>query len=105
MKQKTQDLSISELKKYFWERVTASDWEDKYYPNHIAKTIAIESADLLRIFQWTDSIESWQKIEVESEKSLAAAKIIEILAYTIMLAELIDVDIVEIIKKSHNSAS
>ena len=52
--------SIEELKKLIQEFIEQRDWKQFHTPANIAKSISIESAELLEKFQWVDGAESKQ---------------------------------------------
>lgn len=81
----------SEIKKFLVER----GW-DKLRPSDLAKSISIEAAELLEIFQWTsmniaETKRDTEKIE-EIKKELA-----DVFIYAIEMVVLLDLDIEEII--------
>lgn len=83
----------SEIKQFLFER----GW-DKLRPSDLAKSISIEAAELLEIFQWvsmdiTETKNDSKKIE-EVKKELA-----DIMIYAIEMAALLDLDIEEIIRE------
>lgn len=63
------------------------DWEQFHTPENLAKSISIESAELLEHFQWGDSIDV-----DEVKKELA-----DVLMYALLMAHAIDADVEEII--------
>lgn len=80
-----------EIKKFLVER----GW-DKLRPSDLAKSISIEAAELLEIFQWTsmnipETKRDTEKIE-EIKKELA-----DVFIYAIEMVVLLDLDIEEII--------
>lgn len=65
------------------------DWERFHTPENLAKSLSIESAELLECFQWKS----------EYDKQEASDELADILIYAILMAEAMDVDINEIIRK------
>ena len=65
------------------------DWKPFHTPENLAKSIAIESAELLENFQWGDSI----KIDDVSDE------LADVLIYSFLMAESLGIDIEEIILK------
>lgn len=82
----------SEIKQFLVER----GW-DKLRPSDLAKSISIEAAELLEIFQWTSlDIEKTKKDEkkmTEIKKELA-----DVFIYAIEMAALLNLDAEEIIR-------
>jgi NTP pyrophosphatase (non-canonical NTP hydrolase) len=66
---------------------SARDWKRYHTPENLAKSISIESAELLEHFQWQ---KEYDQKEVEDELA-------DVLIYCIYMADALDVDIKEII--------
>jgi len=64
------------------EFVKERDWGQFHTPSNLAKSISIESAELLESFQWTD------EVDIERIKDELA----DVLTYCILLADKIGVD-------------
>lgn len=64
------------------------DWDQFHSPANLAKSIAIESGELLECFQWSDT-----DFNVENVKEELA----DVLAYCIDLADKLDLDMDEIL--------
>jgi len=64
------------------------NWRQFHTPENLAKSISIETAELLENFQWSNEFD---KLKVSEELA-------DVLMYAILLADSIDVDIKEIIK-------
>lgn len=65
------------------------DWDQFHSPVNLAKSIAIESGELLECFQWS---EDYNKNEVEMELA-------DVLTYCILLANKLGIEPEEIIEK------
>lgn len=65
------------------------DWGQFHSPENLAKSIVIESAELLENFQWDNNFEL-HKIEDE---------LADVFLYTIMLAEKLEIDLLEVANK------
>ena len=65
------------------------DWKQFHTPENLAKSITIEAAELLENFQWGDAI----KIDDVSDE------LADVLIYSLLMAESLDIDIEEIILK------
>ncbi len=63
------------------------DWDQFHSPENLAKSISIESGELLECFQWNNS---FNRAEVCEELA-------DVLTYCIMLADKLDVSIEEIV--------
>lgn len=64
------------------------DWEKFHTPENLAKSLSIESAELLECFQWKS----------EYDKKEASEELADILIYAVLMAESMGVDINQIIK-------
>ena len=76
---------IEEIKQFNKER----DWDQFHSPENLAKSIAIESGELLECFQWNNN---YDKEEVCEELA-------DVFTYCIMMADKLNVDPEEIILK------
>lgn len=76
---------IEEIKQFNEER----DWNQFHSPENLAKSIAIESGELLECFQWNNN---YDKEEVCEELA-------DVFTYCIMMADKLNVDPEEIILK------
>jgi len=64
------------------------DWEKFHTPENLAKSLSIESAELLECFQWGS----------EYDKQEVSEELADILIYAILMAESLQVNISQIIK-------
>ena len=76
---------IEEIEQFNKER----DWDQFHSPENLAKSIAIESGELLECFQWNNN---YNKDEVCEELA-------DVFTYCIMMADKLNVDPEEIILK------
>lgn len=76
---------IKEIIKFRDER----DWRKYHTLDNLSKSISIEAAELLENFQWSN----------EYDHENVCDELADIMIYSIMAAELIGVDIEEIIRK------
>ena len=81
-----------EIKKYLSDR----GW-DKLRPSDVAKSICIEAAELLELFQWTSlSIEETKNDQEKMEK--IKKELADVLIYALDMSVLLDLDTEQIIK-------
>lgn len=78
---------MNEVKRRIIKFQKDRDWKKFHTPENLAKSIAIESGELLEHFQWNNE---FNKDEVVDELA-------DILNYCILMADTLDVDIDEII--------
>src|SRR3990167_11485785 len=93
------DKTISKIRKFLKER----GW-DKLMLSDVAKSISIEAAELLEIFQWDDlSIDETKKDKERMEK--LKHEIADVLIYTLYLPILLGLDAEDLIeeKLKHNA--
>ena len=83
-----QDL-IDKIKKFRDER----NWDQFHNPKDLAISISLEAAELLEIFQWSGAdLEKINKLENMKEE------LADVMIYSILLAEKLNLDISEIIE-------
>ena len=80
---------MEELMKKIKEFNEERDWDQFHSPENLAKSIAIESGELLECFQWNNN---YEKEEVSEELA-------DVFTYCIMMADKLGVDPKEIILK------
>lgn len=66
------------------------EWDQFHSPVNLAKSISIESAELLECFQWSDT---------EFDKEAVLEELADVMNYCIQISLVLDVDIVDIINK------
>lgn len=66
------------------------DWNQFHTPSNLAKSISIESGELLECFQWN---------EMDYDKESVLEELADITNYCIQLAQVLDVDLIDIINK------
>ena len=64
------------------------DWSQFHTPSNLAKSISIESAELLECFQWNDK---------EFDKEAVLEELADVANYCIQMAQVLDVDLINII--------
>lgn len=76
---------MQELRDFIVER----DWSQFHSPENLAKSISIESAELLECFQWGQSI----------DPEAVAMELADVLTYCLLLAQSLNIDWVEAMHK------
>ena len=66
------------------------DWDQFHTPVNLAKSISIESAELLESFQWSND---------EYNKEAVLEELADVMNYCIQMSLVLDVDIIDIINK------
>lgn len=80
-------MGKNNLIKALREFVAERDWQQFHTPENLAKSISIESAELLELFQWSDPS------NIEEVKDELA----DVLTYCILLADKYDLDVEKIV--------
>lgn len=63
------------------------EWQQFHSPSNLAKSISIEAAELLELFQWSD----------DADRGEVADELADVLHYCIALARVMDFDLDEIL--------
>lgn len=92
-KQPKNDLTLDRLKQYLMNQTYAKDWEDLYYPDNLAKSLAVSASNLLKDFLWKDNLESCRMINDPKIKRRITSNVMDVLYYLFMFAEIVEVDI------------
>lgn len=76
--------------------VAERDWRQFHSPKNLSMSIAIEAAELMEIFQWETVEESWKIKDDPKRFQHLREELADILAYSIGLANILDLDIEQI---------
>ena len=82
--------TIAQLKQLMNRFVEERDWQRFHTPKNLAMSIAIETAELMEHFQWTNPDCPMKPIGNESP---VAQELADLFAYTLRLAEVLGVDL------------
>jgi dCTP diphosphatase len=85
--------TIQQLSDFFYAYSVERGWEAGYNPSFLAKSIVIEAAELLELFQKDDSKLAVTKLKDAKIKQDVSYEIVDILYYLLMLAKIGDIDI------------
>ena len=78
---------MEDVKKAVVKFTKDRDWDQFHSPANLAKSIAIESGELLECFQWNDNF----------NKEYVCEELADVVNYAILLADKLDVNLEEII--------
>jgi NTP pyrophosphatase (non-canonical NTP hydrolase) len=78
-----------ELREFARER----DWEQFHSPKNLAMALAVESAELLEVFQWLT--ESQSRAPEPAARAAAAEEIADVLLYLVRIADQLGIDPVD----------
>lgn len=68
------------------------DWQKYHTPKNLSMSIAIESSELMELFQWDDDLSNVEREDLEDE-------IADIFIYLLLMADATDVNIVQAVEK------
>jgi dCTP diphosphatase len=74
---------LNELREFIEER----DWSQFHSAENLSKSIAIEAAELLELFQWSSEV----------DKAAVADELADVLTYCMLLADKYGFDIIELV--------
>lgn len=86
-------LLLLELREFSKKR----DWEQFHSPKNLSMALAAEAGELLEEFQWLSEIES--RNMDQSKKLEVSLEMADILLYLIRMADVLDIDLLEVGKK------
>lgn len=70
------------------------NWSQYHTPKNLAISLSLEANELLELFQWVDSNQAIENSKAEIKYELA-----DIIIYSILMADRMDLDIEEIVAK------
>ena len=85
------ETTLDELRRAVSEFVDARDWRQFHTPKNLAASIAIEAAELLEQFQWTDDLSPERKLPVTEELA-------DVVIYCLALTNVLDIELSEAIR-------
>jgi NTP pyrophosphatase (non-canonical NTP hydrolase) len=94
---KDNNAKVQEIKEIVKKFVDQRNWSQAHNPKNLAMSIAIESAELMEIFQWLSIQESWE-IKNSEEFTHLKEELADVLIYCLSLANQLDIDIATVIK-------
>ncbi|WAA12664.1 nucleotide pyrophosphohydrolase [Fervidibacillus halotolerans] len=92
------NIKVQEIKDRVKTFVEQRNWQEAHNPKNLAMSIAIESAELMEIFQWLSIQESW---EVKNSEQFTHLKeeLADVLIYCLSLSNRLDIDVTTIIEE------
>ena len=79
----------TQLRDFAFER----NWQKYHSPKNLSMALAVESSELLEIFQWLTTEESQDKNNFAFPKKEAQNELADILAYLLRLADVLEIDL------------
>lgn len=94
------DDPLRELKNLVKVFIQEREWQKYHTPKNLAMSIAIESAEIMELFQWYTNEEALEKIRNDSSLKLALEdELADVLIYCLSLSNTCDIDLTSIIRK------
>jgi len=69
------------------------DWDQFHTPKNLASALAVESSELLEIFQWSRGQSGWRDLQTPEIRSRTEEELAEILLYLIRFADMAGIDL------------
>jgi dCTP diphosphatase len=84
--------SLDDLRTALRRFAAARDWEQFHTPKNLAMALAVESAELLELFQWLTPDES-ARLDAGTKRA-AADEIADVLLYLTRIADVLGIDLI-----------
>lgn len=89
-----QTTTVQELRSLMNDFVEKRNWSKFHTPKNIAGSVAIESAELLELFQWLTTEEATEKSKTDSAfRERIGEEMADVLLYLLSLANALDIDV------------
>lgn len=88
-------LDIEAIARSFDDLATAKGWGAYHSPKNLAAALAVESAELLEIFQWLTEAQSLQLKDDSGARQRVAGEMADVLMYLVALAARMDISLPE----------
>jgi NTP pyrophosphatase (non-canonical NTP hydrolase) len=79
----------TQLRDFAFER----NWQKYHSPKNLSMALAVESSELLEIFQWLTIEESEDKNDISFRKKEVQNELADILSYLLRLADVLEIDL------------
>jgi dCTP diphosphatase len=86
--------TVSEMISWIDQFSAARNWETYHTPKNLAMSVAIEAAELLEHFQWTEG-GIWREGQQSLDRVAVAAEMADVLAYLLRLSSVLKIDLAE----------
>ncbi len=90
-------MDLVELKEQLRAFVEDRDWVESHNPKNLSMALMVEVGELMEHFQWL-TVEESKNISLK-QKELIADEIADVFNYTIRIADVLDIDLVNIALK------
>jgi NTP pyrophosphatase (non-canonical NTP hydrolase) len=89
-------LSVAEFQRLVDDYVTEREWKKYHKPKDIAISVAIESSELLELFQWKPDPLETGKLD-KGLKARIGAELADVVIYSACMANALDIDLSEVL--------
>jgi NTP pyrophosphatase (non-canonical NTP hydrolase) len=89
-------LSVAEFQRLVDDYVTERGWKKYHKPKDIAISVAIESSELLELFQWKPDPLETGKLDKEL-KARIGEELADVVIYSACMANALDIDLSEVL--------
>ncbi|MBE8717746.1 nucleotide pyrophosphohydrolase [Cellvibrio polysaccharolyticus] len=86
-------LDIQKVSEAFKAHAEAKGWGAYHTPKNLAAAVAVESAELLEIFQWLTDEQSRALAAEPAKKQAVADEIADVFMYLVALSEQLDISL------------
>ena len=90
---------INDLKSEIRAFADARDWEQFHTPKNLSMAVAGEAGELVAEFQWLTADQSMRSNMSDEKRRDVELEIADVAIYLIRLADVLDVDISEVVRK------
>ena len=90
-------MKLIDLRQRLEEFVQERDWEQFHNPKDLAVSLVLEASELLEIFQWKRGVGVEHAKENEKMHEKIKEELADVVMYSFMLANRLDIDISDII--------
>lgn len=99
------EMTIEELKRLVIKFRDERDWKKYHNPKDLAVSMSVEAAELLELFQWKTVEEIKEFLKNNENYQKVCEELADVILYCLDLADTINADVSEIVKKKleHNS--
>ena len=89
---KNHTLNLTEINQAFRQRAATKGWQAYHTPKNLAAAVAVETAELLEIFQWLTDEQAQQLKDDQDAKNRVADEVADIVMYLTELCVRLDID-------------
>lgn len=88
---------IKDLQEKVAHFISERDWEQFHSPKNIAMSIAIESAELMEIFQWRTTQDSSSPELIEKKRAEIEDEVADVMIYLLSFVNVSNIDLAKVV--------